>query len=299
MIEYIQSASNGDDCAWSVLYGQYYPLLLPVALRLCGNTPEARDAIQDAFITAYLRLDQLKEPAAFGYWLKKITIHNCCRILRLRRKDAFMKGTLVENTGMLKMEETEPDTLSRIQGLSASLSQLPEKLCATLLLRYYSGFNSYEQIAAILSIPVGTVRSRLYEAKQKLVDEWQPSRAPDNETAESEEWNQFYFEVFSGMHWHDAPKNQFLDHLNSSINVISNGGRIETGRNIVDKLVCDDRHAGSWFKPVNVAGHGNVSIVEVNHFNSKEHPHRCPENSVCVLIRENRKVKRLHLYLSS
>jgi DNA-directed RNA polymerase specialized sigma24 family protein len=65
-----KAAGTGEEAAWNVLYRQYYPSLYSVALRICGNTSVAKDAVQDTFMMAYLKLAQLKDIAAFGGWIK-------------------------------------------------------------------------------------------------------------------------------------------------------------------------------------------------------------------------------------
>lgn len=285
---------------WNILYQQYYPSLCAISLKICGNNSDAADAVQDAFVYAYLKLDQLKDPAAFGSWIKTIVQRNCYRLLHKKRKSGLVKNiSSLSNTVWENEIDNKFEHLSAQSRLYSGLAKLSETLRSTLLLRYFSDFPSYEEIAAILSVPVGTVRSRLNEAKLKLTQQWQRNTDADAKVLkESNEWNEFYASSFRGMHKHDDDKRQFIGHLQTDIKIVFAGAKIETGYNVVERLVQDDREAGSWFQPTNVYSCGNISIVEAKHFNSPEHPHRCPETSVSVLYREKGKAARLHLYLS-
>src|SRR5262249_2086443 len=77
--QYTRAAQAGEEMAWSVLYQHYYPQLYPVALRMLTSIDAAKDAVQDTFIKAHLKLPQLKDTAAFGGWIKTILIRTCYR----------------------------------------------------------------------------------------------------------------------------------------------------------------------------------------------------------------------------
>jgi len=165
------------------------------------------------------------------------------------------------------------------------------------MLRYFSGYPSYEQIAAILSLPVGTVRSRLNQVKTRLACNWNEKKEGDERLLkESNEWNAFYNYTFSHMHKHDVPKSQFLQHLNKDIRVTFTNGKSAAGSFLIDNLIAEDRHAGSWFFPYNIQSVGNISIIETKHVNSPEHPFRCPESTVCILYRQKGKADRINVY---
>ena len=158
----VVAARAGEMAAWNALYQYYYPRLLNTALQLCGNRSETKDLVQDTFITAFLKLSQLKDPSHFGAWIRKILVRKC---YRLSRPFETLSET-IETTGW----EEQLEYVERETRLQTAIRQLPEILRTTLLLRYFSGRQSYNEIADILSVPVGTVRSRLNEAKSKLLN---------------------------------------------------------------------------------------------------------------------------------
>src|SRR5688572_12777719 len=75
----VNAARAGEMAAWNGLYQFYYPRLLNIALQYCGNTATAKDLVQDTFITAFLKLYQLKDASVFSAWIKKILVRKCYR----------------------------------------------------------------------------------------------------------------------------------------------------------------------------------------------------------------------------
>ncbi len=298
--ELVNAARAGEQTAWNALYRQYYPGLYAAALRICGDVPAARDAVQETFILAHLKLPQLREPATFGGWLKKILVHRCYRDLRSSRLNLSLDVLSPASDGWWADElDRKFDWLATQSRLYAALAQLPEVLRGALLLRYFSNFPSYEQMAAILGVPTGTVRSRLNQAKAKLTRQWQ--QLPDAgmvSVRESEAWNEFYQATYSGLHTDAACRNRLIHHLRKDILIIASGGTRITGNRFFEQKVAGDQQAGSWLKPDHVMSCGNISIVEVSHYNSSEHPDHCPARSVTVLYRKNGKADKMHLYTS-
>jgi len=301
ILEWVRSARAGEEAAWNILYKKHYPGAWAVALSICGNTPFAKDAVQDAFVIAYLKLHQLKDLSAFGSWLNKIVTHNCYR--------ALSRENVKKKVDMLPVQ---PDTWwedqvnSRFEQLSAqsriyaAMVQLPESLRITLFLRYFSGYQSYEDIANILCVPIGTVRSRLNQAKLKMAEHWQQNREADESIfRESEEWNHFYYSAYYSIHDHDHYKNKFVEHLHKNIRITVANDQSSTGRNIFEGIIEADRKVGSRLEPIQVLTCGHLSVVEVRHFNSNEHPDHCPPGSISVLYRDKGKVDRMNLYMAT
>lgn len=81
MQQFVKGAQSGNISAWNILYRQHEPWLYATALRICGDSPGAKDTVQHTFIQAYLKLQQPKEPAAFSGWLKTTLLRNCYRYI--------------------------------------------------------------------------------------------------------------------------------------------------------------------------------------------------------------------------
>ncbi len=296
--ELVKAAKAGEEAAWNLLYHQFYPGVYALALSICGNRPMASDAVQDAFLGAYLKLQQLKDNSSFGGWIRRIVTHYCFRTLNI-----YNKGCSIDDLPRAAESWWEDELsrkfeyLSRNSRLHFALMRVPESLRSALLLRYFSNFNSYENIAAILAVPIGTIRSRLNQAKVKLAEYWDEYR--DASTAvikEIEELNGFYYALYSGMHWEDSYKNKFIQHLHKNIRIMIGKDQMGTGRKIFEEMLAEDRRAGSWLEPVNVLSSGNITILEAKHFNSVEYPDHCPPASVAVLYRSGKHVERLLLH---
>jgi RNA polymerase sigma-70 factor (ECF subfamily) len=298
--EWVKAARAGDEQAWNVLYQRYYPGLYATAIHLCGRFPAAKDIVQDSFVTAWLKISQLKDVVTFGSWIKTILIRNCYQWRDKSKKIKAIDPGSIPDEHLLGYEfEKELDHLLAEERLHTVLTRLPETLRSTLLLRYFSAFQSYNEISEILSIPIGTVRSRLNEAKAKLIKKWNEHPESDaNIIKESNEWNEFYYQAYSGLHFHDDQKNRLINHLDRSIQIVLPSGQANIGSRVFENMIADDRRVGSYLTTVNVISSGNISIVELSHHNSVEHPHHCPPRSITILFRNKRDVNRMQLQLS-
>ena len=148
------------------------------ALRICGNSPAAKDAVQETFVNAYLKLQQLKDTNAFAGWLKTSLVRYCHRNMHEHSLPSCENGIRLNLRHLWDDELNKKlDWYEQQTKLYNTLACLPDTLQSVLLLRYFSNFNSYEQIAAILCIPVGTVRSRLNQVKQQMMKRWLESNA--------------------------------------------------------------------------------------------------------------------------
>jgi RNA polymerase sigma-70 factor (ECF subfamily) len=294
--KWVKDARAGDQQSWSFLYGQYYPVLYSLALKTCNNIPDAKDAVQAAFVTAYLRLESLRDPSAFGAWLRKILIRNTYRTQQKCVADRMALKAVHESCDEMSHKLESLHTQSRLQ---SALAILPDYLQSTLLLRYFSGFHAYETIAEILSIPVGTVRSRLNQAKIKLAELWEDHSDTGLQVfKQNQEWNGFYYSTFAALHEHDSYKSRFLNHLQNDIRITFSRAKTSCGRWLIDREINEDRKFGSWFSPVNIFSSGNISVVEVKHFNSSKYPAHCPESSVFILYRNKGKVNQMTFHHS-
>jgi RNA polymerase sigma-70 factor (ECF subfamily) len=292
----------GDISAWDILYSQHAPWLYATALRICGNSPEAKDAVQDTLIQAYLKLQQLKASDAFAAWLKKILYRNCIRYRQL--KHVANSFTSFETTNV--PEKVGEDEINRKLELYAqqlkvynTLGFLSEPLQSVILLRYFSAWQSYEQIAGVLCIPTGTVRSRLSEARQKMREYWKKYNAGNEKPfQQAEEWNHFYSLQFQTIHSSLISREKLLHHLDKNLQLVFTSGNTVYGRQNLQKEIEDDLLYGSSFSDVQVASSESLSIVEVRNINSAEYPDRCPDSGIFVLFRNKNKVTRFNLHNS-
>lgn len=152
-------AAEGDRKAFDLLYRRWHPRLLRFAYRLTRNSDEARDVMQDASLTIARDIHKLRDPEKFSAW--------AYTIVRRRAADHIDRSVRARN---LTSEMPEPETGIGADiklSLRQALSRLPESDRLMLTLFYVDGLRGTE-IAAALGIPLGTVKSRLFTARQNL-----------------------------------------------------------------------------------------------------------------------------------
>ncbi|KUN04797.1 hypothetical protein AQI95_18070 [Streptomyces yokosukanensis] len=168
--ELTRRAQSGETGALGVLLARHQAPMRAVALSLLGHGPDADDAVQDAALTALRRIGDVRDPAAVGAWLRAI-VRNAARMrLRDTRESPGLEGI-----GQLLLRADEPAQPERIVEQHAmrdwiwdAVAELPQQLRLVLMLRHFSGITSYQEIAEACEVPVGTVRSRLSQARTKM-----------------------------------------------------------------------------------------------------------------------------------
>ncbi|HEX5025319.1 MAG TPA: RNA polymerase sigma factor, partial [Agriterribacter sp.] len=247
------------------------------------------------------KLPQLREPATFFGWIKKICIHICYRSLQKNRFNNTVDNIPLESDTWWENELDEKlDSLSRRAHLFEILAKLPQTLRSTLLLRYYTNYQSYDAIARILCIPVGTVRSRLNQAKLKMSEHWNRGREVNEKYFyEAEDWNRFYLENVGNSHYSLSARDKFLNHLNTDIKFVFTSGKTDYGRQVIEHQIEEDLMHGSYFGEINAISNGNISVVEALNINSVEYPDRCPESTILVMYRTGKKATQVNLHNST
>ena len=176
----MEACRGGTAGAFDDLVRRHQERVHRLACRILGDTDAALDAAQEAFVKAWKALPQFKGDARFSTWITRIVINQCRNELRRRRTvkhtqplslDARVAGadttvgSLVPATGPEPWEAARGREVSR--ALEASLHELDGEAREVLLLRASEDL-SYDAVAEILDVPVGTVRSRLHRARGEL-----------------------------------------------------------------------------------------------------------------------------------
>ncbi len=171
----------GDDAAFEELVRTYTPRLLGLARRIVGNEEDARDVLQDAFLSAFRSIERFQGDARLGTWLHRIVVNTALMKLRRRRRKpeesiepllpAFQSdGHFAEKFSSWAGGEAADVALSRsetrelIRGL---IEQLPESFRTVLLLRDIEGLDT-EETARVLDTTPNAVKIRLHRARQAL-----------------------------------------------------------------------------------------------------------------------------------
>jgi RNA polymerase sigma factor (sigma-70 family) len=167
-VELVRAARDGDVSGLGLLLTRHEAGMRAVALGVLGYGPDAEDAVQDASLTALRRIGDLREPESVGPWLRMIVRNECRMRLRAARSVVPVADPLVPADPM-SPERIVDDHASR-DWIWHAMGELTPSLRQTLLLRYFTTVTAYDEIAEVLEVPVGTVRSRLNQARGKLVE---------------------------------------------------------------------------------------------------------------------------------
>ena len=172
----VERAQRGDRHAFDLLVLKYQQKIVSLVMRYVRDPTEALDVSQEAFVKAYRALPGFRGESAFYTWLYRIAINTAKNYLvNLQRKpvDYTLDGQgedHAERSGYLRDEET-PEALAMQEELRNAVEQaiaaLPEELRTAIMLREIEGL-SYEEIATAMDCPVGTVRSRIFRARDAI-----------------------------------------------------------------------------------------------------------------------------------
>lgn len=178
----VERVQKGDKRAFDLLVLKYQSRILALVVRFVQDSHEAQDVAQEAFIKAYRALGNFRGESAFYTWLYRIAINTAKNYLVSRNRrppangvDADEAEFLDDAHGLRNIDSPERlllrDEIDKT--VQASISKLPEDLRVALTLREYEGL-SYEDIATVMQCPVGTVRSRIFRAREAVDKALQP-----------------------------------------------------------------------------------------------------------------------------
>jgi len=295
--ELVRAAQAGDTTSLGILFERYRPPLLGLAMSFVGYRAAAEDAVHDTFVAALTRLGELKDPAAVGGWLHAILRNRCL----MERRTAQRRPT-TEIDPEIPDESRFEDCIESSQlreWVWNALSRLPETVRAAMLLRYFASFESYEEIAAILAVPVGTVRSRLYDGKARLAAlllEAAGMGAADQRALQSER-RAFFFESMQELFKRRRCDAYFEAHA-EDLQIDWSGKRRTHGRHHLRNEIEGDFDDGVIMLSQRVLASGSVSILEGLFRNPADKPDHCPPGLALVMFHEGGQIKRMNLHLS-
>ena len=159
-------ASDGDSEAFAELVRRHEGRVFSIALRMTGREEDARDAAQDAFVSAYRKLSSFRGDAAFTTWLHRVTVNATYDLLR-KRSRAPEPVADVPETAAASHEEDPAGRVAQQLEVREALALVPEEYRAVLVLRDMEDL-PIEEVAEILGLPVGTVKSRCHRARVAL-----------------------------------------------------------------------------------------------------------------------------------
>jgi RNA polymerase sigma factor (sigma-70 family) len=297
-VELVRAAQNGDAASLGILLERHRAPLHAIALRFLGHGEEAQDAVQDTFLIALRTIDQVREPEAVGGWLRAVVRNVCLRKLRKGREEIVPD----EPAWRLEQQLAESPVEENIERLAlrdwvwTALSELPETLSVTAMLRYFGSYPSYEEISAILGVPVGTVKSRLNQVKTKLADALlKTAGLAHDKTRKLTEHHACLFaevaETFNRGELSDEYLSAFSEDI---VGVI--GKWSFCGRKMLAKGSWEDMEAGVKMHPTNVLASKGIAICEYIWENPSDDPLHCPPAMSQVAFLKGDQVHRMRVY---
>ena len=178
----IERVKNGEKAAYDLLVLKYQQRIVNLVMRFVRNHSDALDVTQEAFIKAYRALPNFRGDSAFYTWLYRIAVntaknHLAVQSRRPRSSDYDVSEIeQIEGSSALK-EQATPENLLLKDELQATvlkaIEDLPEDLKTAIMLRELEGL-SYEEIASVMDCPIGTVRSRIFRAREAIDEKMSP-----------------------------------------------------------------------------------------------------------------------------
>ena len=159
----VKQTLGGQADAFGTLVSRYQKVMFTVALRMLGNTADAQDATQDAFVKAFQRLSTFDPQYRFFSWMYRILVNECLNLNRSQRLEESLEADAAgDATPFDATLESE-----RREQIQMALLRLTPEYRTVIVLRHFAG-QSYGEIAEALGVPEKTVKSRLYSARQRL-----------------------------------------------------------------------------------------------------------------------------------
>jgi RNA polymerase sigma-70 factor (ECF subfamily) len=167
----IDGCREGDQKAQFQVYKLYYKAMYNTSLRIVNDSMEAEDVMQEAFLSAFEKINTCSGTVSFGAWLKRIVVNRSLDALG-RRKAIFeeLDGHDGIRDDSIEDAEYREETETRVEEVKAAIERLPEGYRVILSLYLIEGYD-HDEIAEMLNISSSTSRSQLSRAKQKLVSE--------------------------------------------------------------------------------------------------------------------------------
>ena len=191
--ELVERAQQGDTKAFEILVAKYNRRLGRLLSRFIKDEHEVNDVVQESFIKAYRALPNFRGESAFYTWLYRIGINTAKNFLATSGKRLVIQADVANDEGdILDVTEQvadyhtpEAEMVNReiLETVEAAVSRLPEDLRKAITLREMEGL-SYEEIAQIMDCPIGTVRSRIFRAREVIAKDLRPLL----DTSEDQRW---------------------------------------------------------------------------------------------------------------
>lgn len=288
--ELTRAAQAGNVGALGLLLARHEADMRAVALGILGYSPEVDDVVQDAALIALRRIGDVRDPDAIGAWLRMV-VRNECR-MRFRRARELPIGA-----DMLMVDDQSPDRVIEQHAVRdwiwSAIEELSPTLRLPLMLRHFTGVTSYEQIAVACDVPVGTVRSRLNQAKVKMTEALlaTATQAHDDAAKLTAERRREGIETLEF-----AERGRFAEVValwSPEIELVS--GPLRGGPDFMVRGMAGDLEAGVHQRMHQTVASRDVTIWEMDMINPPDDPFHCPPSVVWLFTLDQGRPQHLRL----
>ena len=172
-LELLNSFKSGDKSAFEAIILNYQDRIYNLCRHMLSNAHDAEDAAQDTFLKAYQSLNDFKPNASIYTWLYRIAVNTCIDYKRRPFLESIFRRSDTGEEKVIEYASTSPsperlyESKQMGHALQKGLGQLSQKLRTVIILKEVEGL-SYEEIADVLDISIGTVKSRISRAREEL-----------------------------------------------------------------------------------------------------------------------------------
>ena len=167
-LDLVEACKRGDQKAQFELYRLYHVAMYNTSLRIVGDSDDAEDVMQEAFLKAFTKLKSDRGEVSFGAWLKRIVINKALDFLRLKKEQISLEDA--GDIGEMVEESSESmDVEYRADAIKKAIYDLPEGYRVVLSLILLEGYD-HDEVSSILNITNATSRTQYHRAKKKLIE---------------------------------------------------------------------------------------------------------------------------------
>lgn len=181
--ELVARVQKGDKRAFDLLVIKYQRKIMRLLSRMIRDPGEVEDVAQEAFIKAYRALPQFRGESAFYTWLYRIAVNTARNWQAAQARRPMSSDTVetedgetfsqIDNLSDISTPESQLASRQIVETVNAAMQALPEDLRTAIVLREIEGM-SYEDIAEAMDCPIGTVRSRIFRAREAIAAQLRP-----------------------------------------------------------------------------------------------------------------------------
>jgi RNA polymerase sigma-70 factor (ECF subfamily) len=273
----VRSALSGEASGLSALLDRYRASLYAHALACLGQPEDAADAVQETFMLALTRLGQVRDPGAVGGWLHAVLRSVCAMELRRPARRVTVAGLDRD----VPSAQDAAEQLALRDWVWAALEDLPDSLRLVTLLRFFGRGHSYAEIAALCGVPVGTVRSRLHQAKAELGARLlaESGTAPRGDAG----WAQRVRACYLSLAGRDPGPYAAMFAPGA---VIAASGLVVQGQDQIRRMCEQDLGDGIGARLVEVVSSAAITVVEAAFTGPPDDPQHCPPAVTQVLFHD-------------